>query len=228
MKLQLLLSAAVGCISFALAEAPAIAQRPASPAELAAVVGYWHAEHIAWKDIIAIRSDGTFSRPAGEGGTWKLTSQLEHPVLELNWKGSAANTLDSESPNLFRGPTSGGVSVLRRLATKHISFPSAERAEPIENAALKAALKESVWQLPDGKRFTLHAGGTTTSSWHARGGSWRTTGPNKIQLAISLKALMPPGSPETVTIEEDSTLLRWSDADGGLVAFRLVAAPDEQ
>src|SRR5687768_8036575 len=100
MSLHLLLSAAVGSIFFALAEAPATAERPASPAELSAVVGYWYGEHTAWKDIIAIRADGTFSRPAGEGGTWKLTSQIEHPVLELNWKGSAANTLDSEGPNL--------------------------------------------------------------------------------------------------------------------------------
>jgi hypothetical protein len=81
-----------------------------------------------------------------------------------------------------------------------------------------------VWQLRDGKRFTLRADGTTTASWHKREGAWKTVAPNKIQLTISMSALPP----ETVTIESDATVLRWADADFGMLAFRLAGEQDKK
>jgi len=82
---------------------------------------------------------------------------------------------------------------------------------------LKDRLKDSTWQFQDGKRFTLHADGTTTASWHARHGLWRIIGRNKLQLIVTWKGEIP----SVVSVEGGASLLRWSDEEWGKLAKRV-------
>ena len=51
--------------------------------------------------------------------------------------------------------------------------------------SLNSQLRDTKWQLSGGKTFTLHADGTSTSSWTPRKGSWKVTGPNAVDLSVT-------------------------------------------
>src|SRR4051812_47582707 len=83
--------------------------------------------------------------------------------------------------------------------------------------ALKERLQDSTWVFQDGKRFTLHADGSTSASWHSRKGVWRIIGKNRLQLTITWK-LEAPG---IVSVESDASVVRWSDEEWGKLAKRV-------
>ena len=68
--------------------------------------------------------------------------------------------------------------------------------------SLNSQLRDTKWQLPGGKTFTLHADGTSTSSWTPRKGSWRVTGPNAVDLSVMNTASLRKGevNPERTAI----------------------------
>jgi hypothetical protein len=103
---------------------PAAAETPApdapTPPKAAAakwtMVGEWLGTHTTWTDKITIRPDGTFSRAAGDRGTWHVFVQDNHPVLQLDWEIWAPEKIDMITSDFFRGPTREGVLELRRVS----------------------------------------------------------------------------------------------------------------
>ncbi len=80
------------------------------------VIGQWHYAGPAWRGMIEIRPDGTFSRADGsESGKWKLAAAGDHFDLFLKWNHSAADTVELMSAALFRGETPKGEIIVRRL-----------------------------------------------------------------------------------------------------------------
>ena len=75
-----------------------------------------------------------------------------------------------------------------------------------------------MWQFRDGKQFTLNPGGSTTSDWHNRKGSWRIVGPNQVALSVMWRDKTAP----TVSVESKASVLRWSDDYWGQIAKRIV------
>ena len=57
---------------------------------------------------------------------------------------------------------------------------------PVESqpTSLNSQLRNTKWQLREGKTFTLHPDGTSTSSWTPRKGSWKVTGPDTVDLSV--------------------------------------------
>jgi hypothetical protein len=86
--------------------------------------------------------------------------------------------------------------------------------DEVKRAALRAHLRDSDWKFSTGgKSFTLHANGTTSSSWHGKTGAWKVTGPNTADLAISNS-----GRPLAFTFDEDAKTATGPD---GETAFRV-------
>lgn len=191
------------------------------------VVGEWQVTHPNWQGTLAIRPDGTFARAHGDGGKWTLTADGDHLVLQLIWNSWVTETAAMITPDRFVGRVRKGEFELRRGEEQAPAEPASTLQPPpakeFDDPAAKARLSDSTWQLEDGKHFTLHADGSTTADWHDRKGSWRTVGPNRVQLAI----LWRERPMATVTVERDGTLLRWSDEDWGKLAKRVEAKPKE-
>ena len=59
---------------------------------------------------------------------------------------------------------------------------------PVENekTSLTKQLSNTEWRVTsDGRTFTLHPDGTTTSDWHQRKGSWKVTGAHTLDLSVT-------------------------------------------
>ena len=54
-----------------------------------------------------------------------------------------------------------------------------------KKAILRAQLKDSIWNMSDGKTITCHADGSTTASWHAKKGEWKVSGANTAEISYS-------------------------------------------
>ena len=182
------------------------------------ITGTWTVNHPNWFDELLIYPDGTFVRAGGthDGGKWRLDVETGHVVLELTWKSWGTERAAMITSDCFQGRAATGDFELRRIATfiSDCPVPPSEVGfqKPFEDPSLQAKLKDSTWRLADGKHFSLHADGLTTGDWHDRKGRWRIIGPEKVQVTIWWR----PTAPETVTVENDGTVLRWSDDSGRL------------
>jgi hypothetical protein len=207
--------------SLTCAETPTVETPPPAQPSKWTVTGNWFGKHAKWSDMIAIRPDGTFSRSEGGGGKWRLSAQGDHPVLELNWDSWQPEVIDMISPDIFRGSTRSGKFELRRvageIAVAPAEKPQLEPEKEFDDPALKSRLTNSVWQLQDGKQFTLHSDGSTTGDWHTRKGSWRIIGPNQVQLTITWREKQP----STVAVDTNGSILRWPDTEWAQIAKRL-------
>jgi hypothetical protein len=219
MNTRILLAVVAAC-AIATGPLPALdADQPVAPA-FTDVAGSWFAHHSNWKDTITFRPDGTFSRFAGEGGKWYLTTQEGHSDLHLEWDEWKPDVIRMANPNLFKGRARSGNIFLHRLAGEIPDPKAIPPAKETDDPALRKKLQSSIWVLRDGKQFKLHADGTVTSSWNDRKGSWQVIGPDKLNLTISTRAV-------PVSVESNACLLRWSDADWGELAKRLAAVVEE-
>jgi hypothetical protein len=206
----------------ACAETPEAKGNPSEKPARWTVTGDWIAKHPKWDDTITLRQDGTFSRGHGEGGKWRLTVDVDRPVLQLDWKDWNAETVEMITGDLFRGSARSGVLELRRATTADAvavgeAKPQPAAAKEVDDPALRARLSDSVWRLQDGKKFTLKADGSTSGDWHERKGSWRIVGRNQVELTI----LWRPKGPSTVSVESNGSLLRWPDSEWGQIARRV-------
>lgn len=187
------------------------------------VAGEWRVKHPNWNGMLVIRPDGTFSRPHGDGGKWTLTAQGNHLTLQLVWSSWVTENADMISPDHFRGEVRKGPFELRRgekqASEEPVAAPKFPPPKEIDAPELKTKLSDSTWELRDGKRFTLHADGSTSGDWHDRKGFWRITSPDTVQLTIQWRN----SPPATVTPNADATVLRWSDEDWGQIAKRVKA-----
>ena len=79
------------------------------------VIGQWHYASDAWRGMVDIRADGTFSRADGQGGKWKLGGVQDNFVLILKWDHFPQETVAMVSPAEFRGDSPKGEIIVRRL-----------------------------------------------------------------------------------------------------------------
>ena len=147
----------------------------------------------------------------------KLTTYRLRPTAEITINGVKAKLTE-----LDEGMTAKVVSAEPSFATKIIASGVPKIAAESSPAlvasakqiqALNDKLKDSKWDLKNGKTFTLHADGTTTGSWLERKGSWKVSAPDAIDMHIN----WAPGKLERVTVSPDANFLRW----GGTSAVRM-------
>jgi hypothetical protein len=206
------------------------------PADIAGLkrehlIGHWEATHPRWRGRIELQESGRFARAGGDGGRWQLKADVDPPVLELDWDEWAKESARALSPNLFKGAVRDGEITLKRMPDGGTQDTSAEAKKEQQETLpefhapeLKAQMSGSVWEMKDGKQFTLHADGSTTGSWHERKGTWRIVAPETVELHIWWRKKPP----EQVKVEKDATILRWSDESFGGVAKRLQKEGAEQ
>ena len=135
------------------------------------------------------------------------------------------NGIKGKFEELNTGMTAKVVSADPTIAStiKAVGIPNRLSSGPVAGKsmhdatarALAEKLGNTRWKLENGKSFTLHADGTTSSSWHERRGTWEMVGGHTLETSITWK----PETPGKATVNPEVNTIRW--IDGKDVAHRI-------